>query len=583
MIPESAVDTKANFYRLLGYVKERKAGIIAAIIGMIGYAAVDTTFVYSIKPLIDEGLTGENPAVLTYMPIFVVGIVLLRGLCNFISTYCMAWVGNHVVMKLRRQIFNHLMAQPVSFFDKNSTGALLSKITYDTSQVSSAATSTLVIIVREGALVIGLLSMMFYHSWQLSTIFFIIGPVVAYVITIVSRRFRKISKNIQHAMGSVSTTSEQMLNGHREVLAFNGQDKEEKRFDYVSNMIRRQQMKMAGATAISNPVVQIIASMGLAFVLYVASFPGIMDALTPGTFTVIVTSMMMMQSPIKQITRVNAQFQRGMAACASLFSVLDLPGEVDQGTHESPRVKGAIELKGVSFTYPTKEEPVLRNVSFNVEPGKTVALVGRSGSGKSTIASLLPRFYDIETGSIQIDGVDAKEYRLDNLRRQFSLVSQSVHLFAGTIADNIGYADVDATRQAIEQAAEMANVMEFARDMPEGLDTVIGEKGMMLSGGQRQRVAIARALLRNAPILVLDEATSALDTASERKIQEAIDLVCQDRTAIVIAHRLSTIENADEIIVVDEGRLLERGTHHQLMEKRGAYYQLHQLQFGQDS
>jgi subfamily B ATP-binding cassette protein MsbA len=582
MIPETAVDTKANFIRLLGYVKDRKAGLFAAIVGMIGYAAADSAFVYSLKPLLDEGLTGIDPNVLTYMPLFVMGVVLFRGLCNFLSTYCMSWVGTHVVMTMRRQIFGHLMSMPVSFFDKNSTGMLLSKITYDTSQVSAAATSTLVTLVRQGATLIGLMALMFYHSWQLSTVLLVVAPVLAYVITVVSRRFRKLAKNMQNAMGSVTTTSEQMLNGHREVLAFNGQSKEQDRFNSVSNSIRRQQMKMSAAKATSSPVVQIIASMGLAVVLYVATFPEIMDSLTPGSFTLVITSMMMMQGPLKSITQVNEQFQRGMAACSSLFTILDTNGEVDSGERHVDRVMGALEFDKVSFTYPTKDEPVLRDVSFAVEPGKTVALVGRSGSGKSTIASLLPRFYDIEQGCIRIDGVDAKEYHLSDLRRQFSIVSQNVHLFAGSIADNIGYADDVASREDIVRAAEMANVMEFASDLPLGLDTLIGERGVMLSGGQRQRVAIARALLRNAPILVLDEATSALDTASERKIQDAIDVVCKDRTALVIAHRLSTIEKADEIIVVDDGRLVERGTHLELLAKQGVYYQLHQLQFGSE-
>ncbi|CAG9001195.1 MAG: Lipid A export ATP-binding/permease protein MsbA [Candidatus Celerinatantimonas neptuna] len=570
----------SNFVRLFGYVAERKAGLVVAIIAMIGYAAVDTTFVYSIKPLIDQGLSGKDPSILKIMPFFVVGIVLLRGTFNFVSAYCMAWVGSHVVMKMQRQIFNHLMGMPVSFFDKNSTGNLLSKITYDTNQIADTSTKALVTMVKQGGLVIGLVGMMFYNSWMLSLIFLIIGPIVAIVIRTVSRRFRRISKNMQDAMGSVTSVSEQMLNGHREVLAFNGQARENERFFDVSNRIRRQQMKMSATSAMSNPVVQIVATLGLAVVLYAASFPHVMAQLTPGTFTVIVTSMMMLQQPIKQLTQINTNFQRGMAACTSLFTVLDTPNETDDGDYEPKRVKGQIELKDVTFTYPTKDAPVLRNIGFKVDAGKTIALVGRSGSGKTTIASLLSRFYDIDDGTIKIDDHELQSYKLSALRKQFSMVSQGVHLFAGSIAENIAYAYDSASREQIEKAAEMANVMEFVNHLPDGLDTLIGERGVMLSGGQRQRVAIARALLRDAPILILDEATSALDTASERKIQEAIERVCENRTAIVIAHRLSTIENADEILVIDDGRLLESGSHRQLLDKQGAYYQLYQMQFG---
>ncbi|WP_432453412.1 lipid A export permease/ATP-binding protein MsbA [Agarivorans sp. QJM3NY_29] len=581
MIPDTATDTKANFIRLLGYVKDRKIGLIVAVIGMIGYGAVDTMFVYSIKPLIDEGLSGSNPAVLTYMPIFVLGIVLLRGICGFASGYGMSWVGGHLVMKIQRQIFNHLMLMPVSFFDKNPTGSLLSKITYDSNQVSTAATASLVNLVREGATIIGLLCLMFYNSWQLSLIFFLIGPPVGFAINLVSRRFRKISTHLQHAVGNVTTTTEQMLNGHREILSFGGQNKEAQRFDHASNMIRRQQMKMATVSAIANPAIQFIASIGLSVVLYVASFPELVDKLTPGTFTIIVTSMMMLLKPLRVVTQLNNDVQRAMAACTSLFTVMDMNTESDTGSYKTKRAQGDICLKQVNFKYPTKNELVLKGIDLTIQAGQTVALVGRSGSGKSTIASLLPKFYEVTAGEITLDGRLLQDYELKNLRDQFSQVSQMVHLFSGTIAENIGYAKDDATREEIERVAEMANVSAFVEQFEEGYDTIIGEKGVMLSGGQRQRIAIARALLKDAPVLILDEATSALDTESERKIQQAIDRVCSDRTAIVIAHRLSTIENADIIVVIDEGCIVEQGSHSELMALKGTYYQLHQIQFGQ--
>ncbi|RKF17797.1 lipid A export permease/ATP-binding protein MsbA [Alginatibacterium sediminis] len=581
MISETATDSKANFKRLLGYVKDLKLGLFGAILGMIGYGIIDTLFVYSIKPLVDEGLTGNNPSVLKYMPIFVLGVVFVRGICSFATSYGMAWAGGHLVMRLQREIFSKLMYMPVSFFDEHNTGTLLSKITYDTNQVSGAATSSLVTLVRESATIIGLLAMMFYHSWQLSLIFFIVGPIVAVAIRVVSKRFRKISTNLQNAMGDVTTTSEQMLNGHREVLSFGGHVIENQRFEGASNMIRRHQMKLASASAIANPAIQFIASIALAVVLFIASKPAIMEEMTPGTFTIIVTSMMMLMKPLRSITSVNNEIQKALAACTSLFTILDMDTEKDTGIRDVTRAKGNIKFEDVSFHYPGKEDNVLKDISFEIKTGQTIALVGRSGSGKSTIASLLPRFYDVQHGKILLDGIELSEYKLTSLRKQFAQVSQGVHLFNGSVADNIAYAFPEAKREDIEKAARMANVMEFAKTMENGLDTEIGERGVMLSGGQRQRVAIARALLRDAPVLILDEATSALDTESERKIQQAIDHVVQDRTAIVIAHRLSTIEKADEILVVDEGLIVERGSHSQLMALTGAYYQLHQKQFGQ--
>ena len=567
------------FKRLASYVKEFKLGLAGAIIGMLGYAAVDATFVYSIKPLMDKGLTGNDPSVLTFMPFFVILIVAARGVSSFLSSYCMAWVGNHVVMKLQRQLFNHLMALPISFFDKTNTGDLLSKITYDASQVSNAASNALIKIFREGATVVALVIMMFFQSWQLSLVFFIVAPVVAVAISVVSKRFRKIGRNLQNAMGSVTTSSEQMLKGHKEVLMFGGQQIESKKFDGVSNSVRSQNMKMTSASAISVPAIQSLASLALALVLYLATFPEIMDTLTPGTFTVIITSMMMLMKPIKAVTQVNNEIQRGVAASQSLFNILDIAPAKDQGTHEVSRVKGDIELKEVVFSYPTAEKTALNNVSFRVKEGQTIALVGRSGSGKSTIANLLTRFYDINSGTITLDGVNIEDYTLASLRSQVAIVSQNVHLFNDTIANNIAYASEGRySREEIVKAAETAHAMEFIERFPDGLDTIIGEDGAMLSGGQRQRLAIARALLRDAPILILDEATSALDTESERHIQSALDELQKNRTSIVIAHRLSTIEHADQILVVDDGKVVESGSHAELLGKQAIYHSLSKMQ-----
>ncbi|MFD3246094.1 ATP-binding cassette domain-containing protein, partial [Rahnella aquatilis] len=365
-------------------------------------------------------------------------------------------------------------------------------------------------------------------------------------------------------------------------LIFGGQKVETARFDKVSNRMRQQGMRMVSASSISDPIIQLIASLALAFVLYAASFPSVMETLSAGTITVVFSSMIALMRPLKSLTNVNSQFQRGMAACQTLFSILDMEQEKDEGKLEVKRVKGNVEFKNVTFTYPGRDVPALRDISFNLPEGKTVALVGRSGSGKSTIANLLTRFYDIQEGKILMDGHDLREYTLSSLRDQVALVSQNVHLFNDTIANNIAYARTDIySREEIEKAATMAYAMDFISKMDKGLDTVIGENGVLLSGGQRQRIAIARALLRDSPVLILDEATSALDTESERAIQAALDELQKNRTSLVIAHRLSTIEKADEILVIEDGCVVERGSHVSLLEERGVYSQLYRMQFGQ--
>ncbi|MCD9468595.1 lipid A ABC transporter ATP-binding protein/permease MsbA [Photobacterium iliopiscarium] len=576
--------TKDTYKRLWPYIKIYKAGIIVAVIALIINAAGDTLMLSMIKPLLDKsfgGFDSMDSGFLAMMPIYLVGLMIMRGASGFVSTYCLSWVSGNVVMNLRRKLFQHFMRMPVAFFDKEASGALLSRITYDSEQVASATSSALVSIVREGASIIGLMVLMFWNSWQLSAILIVISPVVAFSISIVSKRFRKISRSMQDAMGSVTSSAEQMLKGHKVVLSYGGQQVEKERFDDVSNLMRRQTMKLVSAQAIANPIIQLIASSALVVVLILANTPSLRDSLTPGTFAVVFGAMFGLMRPLKSLTSVTSQFQRGMAACHTLFDLMDLETEKDHGKHEVKRVKGDVSVKDVTFTYPTKDTPALRNVSFELPAGKTVALVGRSGSGKSTIANLLTRFYDIDSGDLCLDGVALQDYTLFNLRSQVAVVSQNVHLFNDTIANNIAYASGNEyTRADIERVAELAYAMDFIKDMQHGLDTIIGENGVSLSGGQRQRLAIARALLRNAPVLVLDEATSALDTESERAIQRALDELQKDRTVLVIAHRLSTIENADQILVVDDGEIIERGTHGELISLNGAYAQLHRIQFG---
>ena len=580
-LQENDFSTLQTFKRLWPTIKPFKAGLVVSGIALVLNALADSGLIYLLKPLLDDGFGKANHSFLKIMAFVVVGMIILRGVTNFISNYCLAWVSGKVVMTMRRRLFKHLMFMPVSFFDRNSTGKLLSRITYDSEMIASSSSGSLITIVREGAYIISLLAVMFYTSWELTLVLFVIGPIIAVLITIVSKIFRKLSKNLQDSMGELTATTEQMLKGHKVVLSFGGQHVEEERFNKVSNNMRRKGMKMVTADSISDPVVQIIASLALAAVLFLATTPLIAeDNLSAGSFTVVFSSMLAMMRPLKSLTNVNSQFQRGMAACQTLFAILDLEPEKDNGTYQAEPAKGALEFKNVSFAYQGKEELALNNISFSVPAGKTVALVGHSGSGKSTIANLVTRFYDIEQGEILLDGVNIQDYRLSNLRENCAVVSQQVHLFNDTIANNIAYAAQDKySREEIIAAAKAAYALEFIEKLPQGFDTVIGENGASLSGGQRQRLTIARALLRNSPVLILDEATSALDTESERAIQSALDELKKDRTVIVIAHRLSTIENADEILVIDHGEIRERGNHKALLEQNGAYKQLHSMQF----
>jgi len=577
--PQKNTTTWQTFKRLMIFAKPYKLAFIAAIIGMIAYAGIDSYVISMLKPLIDEGLTGVNPNFMKWAPLFIIVMFVLRGSAHFVGNYCLAWVGNNVVADLRQKLFEHIMSMSVSFHDRESTGSLIAKLTYDSEQVLQATSRALITLVQQGAFVIGLLIIMFYNSWQLSLIFLVITPVIAVVVIFVSGRFRQISKNIQGAMGQVNSAAEQVFNAHKVVLSFGGQQNEFDRFKKINKHNRQQRMKMVGTKAISVPLIQVIASFALAVVLYVANLESMRETLTPGSFTTVLTMMALLLRPLKMLTTVNGEFQTGMAAAISIFQVLDQNVEKDQGQLVLEKPRGQLAFKNVTFSYAGKKAPAINQVSFSVEPGKTLALVGRSGSGKSTASALFLRFYDAEKGQVQVDGVDVEEYQLKSLRQQFAYVSQQVVLFNDTLANNIAYGIPEASREAIMAAAKSAHVMEFVDKMPEGLDTVIGENGSMLSGGQRQRVAIARALLCDAPFLILDEATSALDTESERHIQEALQHLQQNRTCIVIAHRLSTIENADQIIVMEQGEIIEEGDHQSLLAKNGAYAQLNNLQF----
>lgn len=574
-----------NFKRLLSYAKPYKLGFVAAIVGMLGYAAIDVYFLSKLQPLIDDGLAGANPDFMKWAPLFVVVAFVFRGIFHFVANYCLAWVGNHVVTDLKQNLFEHIMTMPVSFHDKESTGGLISKLTFDTEQVLNSVSRSILVIVQQSAFVIGLIGLMFYISWQLSIIFLLVTPLIAIIVTIVSKRFRTVSKSIQGAMGEVTTAAEQTFNGHKVVLTFGGQKREFERFAKINKHNRQQRMKLNAAKAGSVPVIQIIASFALAFVFYAVNSETLRESISAGSFVSVITYMTMLLRPLKMLTNVNSEFQKGMAACVSIFDVLDQKTENDQGTLTLEKAKGNIAFRKVDFCYSDVDEDVddtkwaLKDISFELKPGETLALVGRSGSGKSTASALLLRFYDANRGEILIDDVNIEHYQLKSLRSQFAYVSQQVVLFNDTLANNIAYGKPEASREEIIAAAKSAHVMEFAEQMEHGLDTNLGENGALLSGGQRQRVAIARALLCDAPFLILDEATSALDTESERHIQDALQTLQKNRTSIVIAHRLSTIENADKIIVMEQGKMIEQGDHQSLLAKKGAYAQLHNFQF----
>lgn len=576
----NCLSTWKTFCRLWPMIAPFKLGLIIAALTLIINATSDALMLALLKPLLDDGFGKANRDVFIWTPIALIGLMSMRGLSSFISTYCISWVSGKVVMKIRRLLFKHMMNMPISFFIKQSTATLVSRITYDADQVASSSSGALIIVIREGASIIGLCIMMLYCSWQLSLILMLVAPMVSMTIKMVFDKFRKISKNMQNSMSQLANSVEQMLKGHKEILMFGGQRIEQDRFDYLSNRMRQYTMKMAQTSSIFEPLIQFIASFALTCVLYIASIPKMMEILTAGTITVIFSSMIILMKPLKSLTNVSAQFQRGMSACQTLFSILDLKQAKDQGKLSIQRVKGNIIFDNVTFFYPEKKTPSLLNINLHIESGKTVALVGKSGSGKSTIVNLLTRFYDVHQGRILLDGFNVKDYTLSSLREQVAIVTQNIYLFNDTIANNIAYARKNFySKSDIEAAAQMAYAMDFISQMKYGLNTIIGENGALLSHGQRQRIAIARALLKDCPILILDEATSALDSESEYIIQKSIDTLKKNKTSLIIAHRLSTIEKADEILVIENGSIVERGMHNVLLNYHGIYAQLYKLQF----
>lgn len=572
---------KQTAKRLLSYFAAHKALLAIALVAIIVFSIVDAGMIYLIKPLIDDGLAHADGNVLQMGALIVIGIFVLRGIAAFVSNYSLAYVSTSITFAIRQQAFRHLQFLPMSYVHKRSNGELITKFTYDSEQLAKALAETLVVCVRESLIIVVLISIMFYTSWQLSLIFFVIGPAIAVVIRLVSRRFKQVSVNLQNAMGQVTRQCEQSIANHREVLALSTQAQEQERFTQINNYNRQQTMKLASASAMSNPVVQLIASLAIAAVFLLASIDGIIEHLTAGAFTATLVAMGSLLRPLKQLTNINQNLQRGLAAAESLFAFLDEPLEQDSGTQKA-NFKHKLQVQQLNFRYPNSEQRTLENINFELKQGEKLAIVGESGSGKSSLINALLRFYPTEQNgeaNILIDDLAIEEISLSSLRQQFSLVSQSVVLFDDSIAKNISYGcKSEVTREQIEEAAKAAHVWEFARELPQGLDSPVGENGNRLSGGQRQRIAIARAILRDAPILILDEATSALDSNSEAIIHKALSNLLKNKACIVIAHRLSTISDADRILVMNKGEVCEAGTHEELIRQRGQYYQLYQKQ-----
>ena len=576
---QEKVSSWALYKRLFGYLRQYYKVFLVSTVAMTIAAATEPLFALLMKPLIDGGFVEKNSTIMNLIPLAIIGLFLLRGLTSFINDYTSTYLSGHLVQSLRKELFDKMLSLPTTYYDNNATGRAISRITNDVGQITVAGFNVITVVIKDGVTAIGLMALLLYIDWQLTLITLVVLPGVALCVRFVAKRLRGLSRRSQMLMGQLTQILSESIDCAKIVKIYGGQRFESTRFDQASNDIRRNQIKQNSTSSLNTGITQLIIAMALALILYLATQRAQSSNFTAGNFMSFLTAMLLLFAPIKRITGISQSLQTGLAAAESVFGFLDEKSEADNGTIELSRTTGNIQFHQVSFRYEGANVNAINNMNLTIPAGKTVALVGFSGSGKTTVTSLIPRFYLPTSGHISLDNIPIDDYTLGSLRAQMALVSQEVVLFNDTVATNIRYAKPEASFEEIVAAAKAANALEFIEAMPEQFDTLIGENGVKLSGGQRQRLAIARALLKNAPILILDEATSALDTQSERLVQTALDNLMQNRTTLVVAHRLSTIENADLILVMEQGQVVEEGTHEQLIRLEGRYALLHKMQF----
>jgi ATP-binding cassette, subfamily B, bacterial MsbA len=566
------------YRRLLSYVRPYRGAFALGMLGGVVYSASMVSFAGLAKLFADSTSTHPDPRAVLWVPVVLVVLFFFRGLGDFTQTYFMGTVSRRIVKQLRGEVFERFLKFPIGYFDRSSSGTLLSRLTYNTEQIGQAATDSVTTIVRESLTIVGSIAVLLYLNTKLALIALTMGPLIGWLASVINRYFRRYSRRIQDSMGDVTRVAKETLEAPRVIKVYGAEDYQGRQFEAVNERNRRSHMRLILTRGLSNPVVQLITSIGLAFVLSIAIADAISGKMSPGDLLAFFTALVNIASPLRGLVNVAGPLQQGIAAAQNIFELLDEPVEPQGGGQSAAGVRGEIEFDSVSFTYDVAKGQALHNIAFRATAGETVAIVGRSGSGKSTLVNLLPRFYDVTSGAVRVDGRDVREYALRSLRDQISLVTQDVVLFNDTIRSNIAFGR-QASEDSIERAAQAAHVLEFTSRMREGLDSIVGDRGVLLSGGQKQRIAIARALLKNAPILILDEATSALDTQAERIIQAALEELMHNRTTFVIAHRLSTVEKADRILVLDGGQIVEMGTHCELLARSGLYAQLHSMQF----